>query len=135
MAPIRSSSSGWCRRAPTSGSGRRWTIGSARSSRSGIGGSQADAIGDEASRLAPISPSTARSLIAATRAASLMDEAELDVVADQLTRVAQLVSDHAQIVELDLNPLIVSEQGSWVVDASIRLREPERVEPAIRRLE
>ncbi len=101
----------------------------------GIGGAQADAIGDESSRLAPISPSTARHMITDTRAASMLDEAELDLVADQLTRIAQLVSDHARIAELDLNPVIVSDEGSWVVDARIEFREPERVEQAIRRLE
>jgi acyl-CoA synthetase (NDP forming) len=101
----------------------------------GIGGSQADAIGDETSRLAPISPSTARTMIAATRAAALLDDHELDLVADQVTRVAQLVSDHDRVAEFDLNPVIVSDAGSWVVDARIELAEPERVEQALRRLE
>ena len=86
----------------------------------GIGGSQADAIGDETSRLAPISPSTARTMIAATRAAALLDDQELDLVADQVTRVAQLVSDHDRVAELDLNPVIVSDAGSWVADARDR---------------
>jgi acyl-CoA synthetase (NDP forming)/GNAT superfamily N-acetyltransferase len=101
----------------------------------GIGGAQADAIGDESSRLAPISTSTAHALVAATRAAALLDEQGLEIVADQVTRVAQLVSDHARIASLDLNPVIVTTDGSWVVDAHIDLREPERVEAAIRRLE
>ena len=101
----------------------------------GIGGAQADAIGDVSSRLAPISPSTARSMVAATRAASMLDDHELDVVVDQITRTAQLVSDHNRIAELDLNPMIVSDAGSWVVDATIDLRSPERVEQALRRLE
>lgn len=101
----------------------------------GIGGAQADAIGDVTSRLAPISPSTARAMVAGTRAASMLDDHGLDLVADQLTRIAQLVSDHDRIAELDLNPVIVSEGGSWVTDAQIELRRPERVEQALRRLE
>lgn len=101
----------------------------------GIGGLQADAIGDESSRLAPISPATARNLVASTRAAALLDDAALESVADRVTRIAQLASDHAAIVELDLNPVIVSEHGCWVADAQIALRRAERPDPALRRLE
>lgn len=101
----------------------------------GIGGVQADAIGDVTSRLAPISPSTARAMVADTRAATMLDEHGLDLVADQLTRIAQLVSDHDRVAELDLNPVIVGDDGVWVTDAHIELRRPERVEPAMRRLE
>jgi acyl-CoA synthetase (NDP forming) len=100
----------------------------------GIGGVQADAIGDVSSRLAPISPATARAMVAATRAASLLDEASLEHVADLVTRVAQLASDHAAIAELDLNPVIVSEHGCWVVDAKIELRPTQRPDSAVRRL-
>lgn len=101
----------------------------------GIGGAQADAIGDVTSRLAPISTSTARAMIAGTRAAAMLDERSSDLVIDQLIRIAQLVSDHDRIAELDLNPVIVSDEGVWVTEAQIALRRPERVEQALRRLE
>ena len=101
----------------------------------GLGGVQADVIADESSRLAPISPGVARSLINGTRAASVLDDDELELVADAITRVAQLASDHPELVELDLNPVIVSDAGCSVVDASITLQAPERPEPAVRRLE
>lgn len=101
----------------------------------GIGGAQADAIGDVTSRLAPISTSTARAMVAGTRAATMLDEQACDLVVDQLTRVAQLVSDHDRIAELDLNPVIVSDAGVWVTDAHIELHRPERVEQPLRRLE
>ncbi len=101
----------------------------------GLGGVQADLIGDESSRLAPISPSAARSLVSSTKAASILDDDGLDRVADVLSRVAQLASDHPEIVELDLNPVIVGVDGCRVVDGSIKLRAPERPEPAVRRLE
>ena len=101
----------------------------------GLGGVQADLIGDESSRLAPISPSVARSLVASTRAAAMLDDESLDLVADVVSRIAQLASDHPEIVELDLNPVIVGVDGCRVVDASITLRAPERPEQAVRRLE
>jgi acyl-CoA synthetase (NDP forming) len=101
----------------------------------GIGGLQADAIGDETSRLAPVSSATANSMVAATRAAALLDDAELHMVADQVTRVAQLASDHVEIAELDLNPVIVSDRECWVADARIVLRREERQDTVLRRLD
>jgi hypothetical protein len=73
-------------------------------------------------------------MIAATRAAALLGEASLQTVADLVTRVAQLASDHAAIAELDLNPVIVSEHGCWVVDATVELRRVRRPDSHIRRL-
>src|SRR5690606_25399309 len=102
----------------------------------GLGGTQADVIADESSRLAPVSPATARSLISGTRAAAGLSDDALDQVADVITRVAQLVSDHPEIAELDLNPVIVGADGrSHVVDASILLRRPGRPERSMRRLD
>ena len=101
----------------------------------GLGGVQADLIGDETSRLAPISPSVARSLVSATKAASMLDDDRLESVADVVSRVAQLASDHPEVVELDLNPVIVGDDGCRVVEASITLRASERPQPAVRRLE
>ena len=102
----------------------------------GLGGTQADVIADESSRLAPVSPATARSLISGTRAAAGLSDDALDQVADVITRVAQLVSDHPEIAELDLNPVIVGADGRChVVDASILLRRPGRPERSMRRLD
>jgi succinyl-CoA synthetase beta subunit len=101
----------------------------------GLGGVQADVIADESSRLAPISPSVARSLIEATRAATALDDEALEQVADMISRVAQLASDHPEIAELDLNPVIVGDDGCRVTDATVLLHRPERPDPAVRRLE
>jgi acyl-CoA synthetase (NDP forming) len=101
----------------------------------GLGGVQADVIADESSRLAPISPSVARSLVATTRAAAALDDEALHLVAETVSRVAQLASDHPEIAELDLNPVIVAEEGCQVTDAAVMLRPPPRPDPAVRRLE
>jgi len=102
----------------------------------GLGGSQADLIGDASSRLAPVSPSSARAMIADTKAAStLNDERDLDAVVDLVVRMAQLASDHAEIVEFDLNPVLVRDGVSWVVDAQLTLEPVTRPERAVRRLE
>jgi acyl-CoA synthetase (NDP forming)/GNAT superfamily N-acetyltransferase len=103
----------------------------------GLGGSQADLITDEASRLAPLSSVAADALIAGSRAGPALERAGLDtgVVADLLVRVAQLAVDHHEITILDLNPVIVSAERAWVTDAVIAVQPVERVEPPIRRLD
>ena len=101
----------------------------------GLGGAQADLIGDLSSRLAPISSGAAHAMVTETRAAAAFDESATDNVVDMLMRVGQLVADHPQIVELDLNPVIVSLDRCWVVDATIRLEPPTRPDHPTRRLE
>ncbi len=101
----------------------------------GLGGAQADLIGDESSRLVPISTATARAMLADTRAAKGLDEHASMAMADVITRVALLASDHVEIIELDLNPVIVSDGGAFVTDATLRLEPRRRAESALRRLE
>jgi acyl-CoA synthetase (NDP forming) len=101
----------------------------------GLGGAHAEAIGDESSRLAPVSAAAARSMLEATRAGAALTEDLEDRVADMIVRVAQLASDHTAIVELDLNPVILAENSCWVTDATARLNRFVRAEPAMRRLE
>jgi hypothetical protein len=102
----------------------------------GLGGSQADLIGDEAARLAPLSSVAAEVLIAGSRAGPALERAALDPaeVADLLMRVAQLAVDHHRVALIDLNPVIVSAHGVWVTDAVISVRPTEPVETPLRRL-
>jgi acyl-CoA synthetase (NDP forming)/GNAT superfamily N-acetyltransferase len=101
----------------------------------GLGGANADLIGDQASRLAPVSAASAASMLRSTRAAAALDSDDEDLVVDLIVRVAQLVSDRHEIVEADLNPVIVGNGECWVTDAIVRIARPTRTEPAIRRLE
>jgi hypothetical protein len=101
----------------------------------GLGGAQAAAIGDESSRLAPVSSASARSMLDATRASAALDDELEERVIDAIVRVAQLASDHPALVELDLNPVIIAENSCVVTDASARLSARVRAEPAMRRLE
>ncbi len=101
----------------------------------GLGGAQADAIGDVSSRLAPVAPSTARAMIEASRAAAALDERDVETLSDLVVRVAQLASDHPELAELDLNPVIVADGAAAVADAMVLLREPTTPEQAVRRLE
>ena len=100
----------------------------------GFGGVQADTIADEVSRLAPVSVASAVTMIQNTRAAAALEPHTIDGLADVLARVAQLASEHHEIAELDLNPVIVTREECWVVDARLQLRHPEGG-PTARRLD
>jgi acyl-CoA synthetase (NDP forming)/RimJ/RimL family protein N-acetyltransferase len=101
----------------------------------GLGGVQADVIGDEVSRLAPVSASSARSMLHATRASAALDAADEEALADLVVRIAHLASDHLEIVELDLNPVIVAAGVCAVTDATARVTAAVRPDVPLRRLE
>ncbi len=89
----------------------------------GLGGAQADAIDDRTSRLAPVSPAGAAAMLTETRLTAALNGAGFDssALVDAVVAAAQLASDHPEITELDLNPVIVSEAGAVVTDATVRL--------------
>lgn len=101
----------------------------------GLGGIQAEVIGDEASRVAPMSPRAARSLLADTRASAALTAADSEAVVDLLVRVARLVDDHPEFARLDLNPVIVADGVTHIADATVELQQVTRPERAYRRLE
>lgn len=89
----------------------------------GQGGVGVEVIGDRAIALPPLNMHLANDLIERTKVSRLLsgyrdfpvvDRAEL---AQLLVRVAQLVSDHAEIKELDINPLYADDQGLVALDA------------------
>ena len=75
------------------------------------------------------------SMIAENRAAETLDPAGAEHLAEVVVRLAQLASDHPQVAELELNPVIVTGDGCWVVDAVLQLQRPTHPEAAMRRLE
>jgi acyl-CoA synthetase (NDP forming)/GNAT superfamily N-acetyltransferase len=103
----------------------------------GLGGSTADLISDEASRLAPLSSASASALLAGSRAGPALHDAELTSapVVEMLMRAAQLVSDHDEIAAVDLNPIIASADGVAVTDAVVHVRPPRPATGPIRRLD
>ena len=106
----------------------------------GTGGVDTDAAGDRAARLAPLTEADADELIDEVRAAALLRghpgrrPGDLDGLRDALTRLSQLVHDHPEIAELDLNPMIVRPEGVQAVDARMRLAPRRSWDPYLRRL-
>jgi acyl-CoA synthetase (NDP forming)/GNAT superfamily N-acetyltransferase len=103
----------------------------------GLGGAQADTIDDRTSRLAPLSPASATTMLGETRLRASLDEAGFDSspLVDAIVQAAQLASDHPEISELDLNPIIVSESGAIVTDAVVRIAAHITEQGLIRRLD
>ena len=90
-------------------------------------GRDTELLRDVAVSLPPLNAELARALVARTRVASLLEASASRPAADagalQLTlmEISQLVADHAEIVELDLNPLLADERGTRVVGAFMRV--------------
>jgi acetyltransferase len=100
----------------------------------GMGGIYVEVLKDVAFRLAPISAPDAREMVTETAAGQLLEgvrgeaPGDIDAVVETLRRVGQLVADFPCIRELDINPLIVGEDGAgaWAVDVRMALdRKPE----------
>ena len=95
----------------------------------GMGGIYVEVLKDVAFRLAPISRAEAEEQVRAIRSfpilAGTRGQAPADIasVIDTVLRASQLVTDFPEIVEMDINPLMVYDQGqgSIVLDARIIL--------------
>jgi acetyltransferase len=93
----------------------------------GSGGTAVEVLRDKSLELPPLNDVLARRLIARTRVARLLagyrDHPPCDVgaVADVLVRLGELIADHAEIVELDINPLLCDAQGVVALDGRIRV--------------
>ncbi|WP_026369468.1 acetate--CoA ligase alpha subunit [Kallotenue papyrolyticum] len=96
----------------------------------GLGGIYVEVLKDVAFRLAPLSRQDARQQIEAIRSFPILrgvrgqPPADLDSIEETLLRVSQLVTDFPEIVEMDINPLVVYDQGqgALVLDARIILK-------------
>ncbi len=97
----------------------------------GQGGIAVEEIGDTAMALPPLNPLLARSLIERTRIFRLLrgyrEQPPADLAAVELTlmQVAQLAADFAEIIELDINPLLADAKGVLALDARIRIARAE----------
>jgi len=97
----------------------------------GLGGIYTEALRDVSFRLAPIRENVASEMIKNIRSYRLLEgvrgelPCDVDAVAECLMRLSQFVTDHPQIKELDINPLIVYPrgQGAVVTDARIILAD------------
>jgi acetyltransferase len=104
----------------------------------GQGGPAAEIVGDTVLALPPLNMHLAHDAIRRTRLFGLLQgfrgrpPAAIDDIALTLIKVSQLIIDFAEVVELDINPLLADEFGVLALDARIRVRKSEQ--PPAKRL-
>ena len=93
----------------------------------GAGGTTAELIKDVAVRITPVTDLDAHEMLRSLQTFPLLDgyrgapRCDLGAIEDVLVRVSALVDRHAEIIELDCNPLIAGPDGASIVDARIRV--------------
>ncbi len=106
----------------------------------GLGGVQVEVYKDVVLGPAPLTATDARDMLARLQGAPLLGafrgrpEADIDALADLMVRLGRLAVDYADtIAEIDLNPVLVHEQGRGVsvVDALIVTRKADLEQPRI----
>jgi len=94
----------------------------------GLGGILVEVLGDAAFALAPVSNDRALEVIRSIKGYKVLEgvrgqaPADVDLLADALTRLGWLVADQARIEELDLNPVFAFEQGEPPVAVDVRIK-------------
>lgn len=94
----------------------------------GQGGTAVEMIGDKSLELPPLNTALARAQIERTRIAGLLKgfrdrpAADIDGVVNVLVQLSQIVADHAEVTEIDINPLLCDAHGVIGVDGRVRVR-------------
>ena len=96
----------------------------------GAGGTTVEIIHDSAVSLPPLNRFIAGQMIERTRINKLLDAfrnmpaINREALEDVLLRVSELACELPHVVEMDINPLIVDEQGAIAVDARMTVARP-----------
>jgi acetyl coenzyme A synthetase (ADP forming)-like protein len=105
----------------------------------GAGGTGAEVLGDVSVRITPLTDLDAREMLRSLRIFPLLDgyrgapKCDLASAEDVLLRLSALVEGHAEVAEMDANPVIVGPDGAVIVDARVRLAPvaPPRPRPSL----
>ncbi len=93
----------------------------------GLGGIYVEVLKDVAFRIAPFSRKEAGEMMRELRSFNLLlgvrgeARSDLKALADVLLKVSQMVTDFGEIVEMDINPLTLFEEGKGAVGIDMRL--------------
>ncbi|WP_207485051.1 bifunctional acetate--CoA ligase family protein/GNAT family N-acetyltransferase [Arenibaculum pallidiluteum] len=97
----------------------------------GQGGTAVEVLADKALGLPPLNMHLACDMMSRTRVWKLMQgyrgrpAAAIHQVALILVKISQLLTDFAEVAELDINPLLADEAGVLALDARIRVQRPK----------
>lgn len=101
----------------------------------GAGGVSVEVTADNVIGLPPLDDVLAKDMIGRTPVARLLQgfrdhtPADVEAIADVITRLSQIAVGEPEIAELDINPLLADSAGVLVLAARIRLREPDEPRP------
>jgi acetyltransferase len=101
----------------------------------GMGGIMTEILKDRGIALPPLNRLLARRLMESTHVYKILKgyrnraPARLDLLEETLIRLAQLVTDLPEIVELDINPMIMLEDQAYSVDARVRIKPSKVLSP------
>jgi len=96
----------------------------------GLGGIWVEALKDIAFGVQPVSDIDARTMVTSLRSRAILEgmrgepPSDIPLLVEVIQRVSQLVEDHPEIGELDINPFVVFEKGGIALDARVRVRRP-----------
>jgi len=91
----------------------------------GLGGLYVEVLKDVSHRLAPITVAEAKRMIAEVKSYPILlgtrgrKALDINAVADTIVRVSQISQDFEEIQEIEINPLMVQEDGCIAVDALV----------------
>jgi len=91
----------------------------------GLGGLYVEVLKDVSHRLAPITVAEAKQMISEVKSYPILLGArgrkalDINAVADTIVRVSQISQDFEEIQEIEINPLMVQEDGCIAVDALV----------------
>ena len=98
----------------------------------GMGGTMVEVLKDISFYLAPLTADEAKQMLVNTKTYKMLkgvrgeQGVDIDIIAEGLQRLSQLVTEFPQIQEMDINPYIVGPQGTIpiAVDARISVEKP-----------
>ena len=94
----------------------------------GHGGTAVEVLRDKSLELPPLNTALARAQIERTRIAALLKgyrdrpAADIDGVVAVLMQLGRITAEHAEITEIDINPLLCDTDGVIAVDGRVRIR-------------
>jgi len=97
----------------------------------GLGGIYVEILKDVSFRIAPISPTDAREMIEEIKTVKLLKgvrgekPSDIESIVEVLLKISQLVIDFPCIIEMDINPLFVKEEGKGSIAGDVRIRIQE----------
>jgi acyl-CoA synthetase (NDP forming)/GNAT superfamily N-acetyltransferase len=100
----------------------------------------AEVLDDHVTRLAPLTPADADTMIGSIRSAPLLRgyrgarAADLTALRDLLLRVSRLADDLPEVTELELRPVLAGPDGAIVTGARVRVAPQAPQDPSLRRL-